>query len=159
MTKRIATVRTAMMAAATGAVLLGGAAIGTPLLSATPAAAQTVEVWKSPSCGCCGGWIDHMKAAGFTVRVHDVDDVWPVKADKGVPETMGSCHTAVVDGYVVEGHVPAADVRRMLVEKPAVKGLAVPGMPQSAPGMDMPGQPYEVLSFGGAAGTMVWARH
>ncbi|MGQ9365108.1 DUF411 domain-containing protein [Azospirillum sp. ST 5-10] len=152
--------RTLLLAGAAGAVLLGGVAVGIPALTSAPAAAGTVvEVWKSPTCGCCGGWIDHMKAAGFTLRVHEMDDVWPLKAEKGVPETMGSCHTAVVDGYVVEGHVPAADVRRLLTERPAVKGLAVPGMPQSAPGMDNPGEPYEVLTFGGAGGPTVYARH
>ena len=152
--------RNAILAAAAGAVALGAVALGAPALTSAPAAAEAVvEVWKSPTCGCCGGWIDHMKAAGFTLRVHDVDDVWPLKAAKGVPETMGSCHTAEVGGYVIEGHVPAADVRRLLSEKPAVKGLAVPGMPQSAPGMDNPGQPYEVLTFGGSAAGSVYARH
>ncbi|WP_245593394.1 DUF411 domain-containing protein [Azospirillum halopraeferens] len=149
-----------LLSLAAAAVAVGAVVIGTPVLTTAPAAAGTVvEVWKSPSCGCCGAWIDHMKEAGFTLRVHDMDDVWPLKMARGVPETMGSCHTAEVGGYLLEGHVPAADVRRMLSEKPAIKGLAVPGMPQSAPGMDIPGEPYEVLTFGGSAGTTVYARY
>lgn len=125
--------------------------------TATAEAAE-MEVWKSPSCGCCGGWIDHMRAEGFTLKVHDVEDVTPVKMQHGVPGEMASCHTAVVDGYVVEGHVPASDVRRLLAERPKATGLAIPGMPQSAPGMDIPGEPYEVLLFDGDR-TQVYARH
>lgn len=125
--------------------------------TATAEAAE-MEVWKSPSCGCCGGWIDHMRAEGFTLKVHDVEDVTPVKMQHGVPGEMASCHTAVVDGYVVEGHVPASDVRRLLAERPKATGLAIPGMPQSAPGMDMPGEPYEVLLFDGDR-AQVYARH
>lgn len=122
-------------------------------------AAAVVEVWKSPQCGCCGGWVDHMRAAGFTVKVHDTDDMDQVKAAKGVPAAMGSCHTAMVDGYVVEGHVPADDVRRLLAERPRAKGLAAPGMPQDAPGMDMrTGEPYDVLLFGDGE-AKVFARH
>lgn len=125
--------------------------------TATAEAAE-MEVWKSPSCGCCGGWIDHMRAEGFTLKVHDVEDVTPVKMQHGVPAEMASCHTAVIDGYVVEGHVPASDVRRLLAERPKATGLAIPGMPQSAPGMDMPGEPYEVLLFDGDR-AQVYARH
>lgn len=125
--------------------------------TATAEAAE-MEVWKSPSCGCCGGWIDHMRAEGFTLKVHDVEDVTPVKMQHGVPGEMASCHTAVIDGYVVEGHVPASDVRRLLAERPKATGLAIPGMPQSAPGMDMPGEPYEVLLFDGDR-AQVYARH
>ena len=83
----------------------------------------------------------------------------PVKAASGVPEALWSCHTAVVDGYVVEGHVPAADARRLLAERPPAKGLSAPGMPPSSPGMDIPGTPYEVVAFGAPGGERVWARH
>lgn len=131
------------------------------LLAATPALAEPlVEVWKAASCGCCGGWVDHMTAEGFTVRVHTMDDVAPVKAMLGVPAALESCHTATVDGYVVEGHVPAADIRRLLAERPKARGLSAPGMPADAPGMDMKtGQPYDVVLFGGAEVPTVFARH
>jgi hypothetical protein len=122
-------------------------------------APAVVEVWKSPSCGCCGGWIKHMQASGFAVTVHDVADVDPIKRMVGVPDRLHSCHTAKIDGYVLEGHVPAADVRRLLAERPAARGLSVPGMPQSAPGMDNPGQPYEVVLFGPDRADAVYARH
>lgn len=123
------------------------------------AAAQQVEVWKSPSCGCCEGWVRHMQNEGFSVTVHTVEDVTPVKRSKGVPEELESCHTAKVEGYVIEGHVPASDVRRLLSERRRIGGLSAPGMPQSAPGMDNPGQPYAVVTFGGSARSDVFARH
>jgi len=131
------------------------------LLAATPALAEPlVEVWKSESCGCCGGWVDHMKAEGFPVRIHSMDDVSPVKAMLGVPESLESCHTATVDGYVLEGHVPAGDIRRLLAERPKARGLSAPGMPADAPGMDLKtGEPYDVVLFGGAEAPRVYARH
>lgn len=132
------------------------------LAAALPGAARAeprVEVWKSPSCGCCGGWIDHMRKAGFAVSVHDVEDVTPIKLRHGVGDALASCHTALVDGYVIEGHVPASDVRRLLAERPALRGLTVPGMPASAPGMDMPGEPYDVLAFDAGGAARVWAKH
>lgn len=108
----------------------------------------TLLVYKTPTCGCCNGWIEHMEAAGFTVDARDVRDVMSVKRDGGVPAQMSSCHTAVIDGYVVEGHVPAEQVKRLLDERPAVAGIAVPGMPIGSPGMEGPNpQPYQVLSF------------
>ncbi|NYZ14840.1 DUF411 domain-containing protein [Azospirillum sp. RWY-5-1] len=148
-------------AAVFGAVLLGAAVLGGVTISGggTPAAAQEVEVWKSPACGCCGGWVKHMEAAGFTLKVHTIEDVDPVKAANGVPDTLMSCHTAVVDGYVVEGHVPAGDIRRLLAKRPKAKGLSAPGMPQSSPGMDMPGQPYDVIVFGTPEGNTIYAGH
>lgn len=131
------------------------------LLAATPALAEPlVEVWKAESCGCCGGWVDHMKAQGFTVRVHPMDDVSPIKAMLGVPSGLASCHTATIDGYVVEGHVPAADIRRLLAERPKARGLSAPGMPADAPGMDLKsGQPYDVVLFGGDKAPSVFAHH
>lgn len=108
----------------------------------------TVLVYKTPTCGCCNGWIDHLQAAGFTVDARDVRDIMTVKQDGGVPVSMSSCHTAIVDGYVVEGHVPAEQVKRLLAERPEVAGIAVPGMPVGSPGMEGPNaKPYQVLSF------------
>lgn len=133
--------------------------VAAPLSPLRAAEASKLEVWKSPTCGCCGGWIKHMQAAGFSVVAHDLDDVDPVKRMAGVPERLASCHTAFIDGYVIEGHVPAGDVRRLLAERPKARGLSAPGMPQSSPGMDMPGEPYDVVLFGGAQGETVFARH
>jgi hypothetical protein len=99
-----------------------------------------IEVWKTASCGCCKDWLKHVQAAGFQVKAHDVsDDVKRQKRQQlGLPEAFGSCHTAVVDGYVVEGHVPAREISRMLKERPQAVGLTVPGMPVGSPGMDGP---------------------
>ncbi|MCO6416188.1 DUF411 domain-containing protein [Siccirubricoccus sp. KC 17139] len=118
-----------------------------------------LEIWQDPSCGCCEGWVRHMRATGFEVTAHKVADVRPIKAANGVPEALWSCHTAVVDGQVAEGHVPAADVRRLLAERPRAKGRSAPGMPPSPPGMDIPRTPYEVVAFGAPGGARVWARH
>ncbi len=148
--------RTVVMAAT--AVVALGAGVFAWGLGGGKADAADLEVWKSPSCGCCGGWIDHMKAEGFSVVVHDLEDVTPVKDRHGVTPDLASCHTAVIDGYVIEGHVPAADVRRLLAERPKATGLTIPGMPQSAPGMDMPGEPYEVLLFS-PGGASLYSRH
>ncbi len=113
---------------------------------AAPAGPE-VQVFKSPTCGCCGAWVEHMRAAGFTVKVTEVDDTTAARKRLGLPDRYGSCHTATVGGYVLEGHVPAAEVKRLLAAKPKAIGLAVPGMPPSAPGMDVPGRkdPYQVL--------------
>jgi hypothetical protein len=97
-----------------------------------------VEVWKSPTCGCCKDWISHIEANGFRVKVVEVQSTAPMREKLRMPERFGSCHTAAVGGYTVEGHVPAADIRRMLREKPDAVGLAVPGMPVGSPGMDGP---------------------
>lgn len=119
------------------------------LLQAWPshAAASKVQVYKNPSCGCCTAWIDHLKAAGFTVEAVDVDDTAPVRKRLGMPERLASCHTGIVDGYAIEGHVPAADIRRLLASKPKAVGLAVPGMPVGSPGMEVGGRKdrYQVI--------------
>jgi len=105
-----------------------------------------MTVWKTPSCGCCGNWVKHMRAAGFEVRVENVDDLGPVKRLAAVPEKLQSCHTARVGRYTVEGHVPASDILRLLKERPNAVGLAVPGMPSGSPGMENGDHdPYEVL--------------
>ncbi|MDA0312789.1 MAG: DUF411 domain-containing protein [Gemmatimonadetes bacterium] len=107
-----------------------------------------VLVYKSASCGCCNGWVEHMRAAGFQVETRDVRDLMAVKIDAGVPTAMSSCHTALIDGYAVEGHVPAEQIKRMLAERPDIAGLGVPGMPTGSPGMEGPrGEPYQVLSW------------
>ncbi len=121
-----------------------------------------LAVYKTPTCGCCAKWVEHMKQNGFTVHVTDMNDLSTVKTKHGVPSRLQSCHTGVVNGYVVEGHVPAADVKRMLKERPAVAGLALPGMPAGSPGMEVPGiQPpaYEVVTFDKKGATRVYARH
>jgi hypothetical protein len=115
----------------------------------------TVLVYKTPTCGCCNGWVEHMRAAGFTVDARDVTDIMSVKVDAGVPGAMSSCHTAIVDGYVVEGHVPADQIERLLADRPDIVGIAVPGMPTGSPGMEgRTPEPYQVLSIGrdGSAG-------
>ena len=119
-----------------------------PALAASPAKTP-MEVWKDPSCGCCKDWVDVMEKAGFAVTVHDVGN-GAVRAKLGLPQRLGGCHTALVGGYLVEGHVPAADIRKLLKLKPKALGIAAPGMPVGSPGMDGPeykGQkdPYEVL--------------
>jgi hypothetical protein len=128
------------------------ALISAPLAAALPALAQDVariEVYKSPTCGCCDDWIDHLKTNGFSVVAHDVGNN-AARARLGLPARYGSCHTAMVDGYVVEGHVPAREIRRLLKERPQAVGLAVPEMPFGSPGMDGPKygnkvDPYDVL--------------
>lgn len=120
----------------------------------------TVKVYKTPTCDCCSKWVDHMKASGFKVVTQDMNDVTPHKQRLGVPVGMGSCHTAEVGGYLVEGHVPAGDIKRLLAEKPQAKGLVSPGMPQSAPGMDLPGkQAYEIFLVRQDGSTATYARH
>ena len=116
-----------------------------------PAAAQerpAVIVWKTPWCGCCGNWVKHMQSAGFSVEVKNVEDLDPVKRLAGVPDELQSCHTARIGDYTIEGHVPAADIERLLKQKPKVNGLAVPGMPSGSPGMEN-GQhdAYDVVTF------------
>lgn len=135
----------------------GGAVLWT---GSSAAAAEEVVVYKDPSCDCCGRWAAHMRRNGFTVVVKDVEDIGSVKREAGIPEALESCHTAHVGGYVVEGHVPAADIRRMLSERLAIRGLAVPGMPSSAPGMDNPtAEPYVVFAFDASGGASVFASH
>lgn len=119
-----------------------------------------VEVWKSPTCGCCQGWVDHLRAEGFDVTVHEVDDPGVHRRRLGMPDRYGSCHTAQVQGYLLEGHVPAREVHRLLKERPAALGLAVPGMPVGSPGMEMGERrdAYDVLLVGRQGGATVF-RH
>jgi len=121
----------------------------------------TVKVWKSPLCGCCGGWVDHLRMAGFEVEVVDMDDLTPIKNEHGIGPQLASCHTAWVDGYALEGHIPAEDILRLLAQRPDVRGLAVPGMPIGSPGMEAGNQRerYNVLTFGHDGKTAIWATH
>ena len=138
-------------------LLIGG--LATPALAA--AETPVVDVYKSPSCGCCSKWIDHLRANGFTVRSHDTDNVAQHKDRLGVPYGHGSCHTAEVNGYLVEGHVPATDIRRMLKEKPRARGLVVPAMPVGSPGMEQGKRKdhYDVLLVEQDGNTQTYTRY
>lgn len=129
----------------------------------SPAGSEPRELTmlKSPRCGCCNEWAEHMRRSGFSVEARDVADLARVKAENGVPPRLASCHTAFVEGYVIEGHVPADLVDRLLRERPPVAGLAVPGMPIGSPGMEVPGRPpeaYTVLTFDRSGRTAPYAR-
>jgi hypothetical protein len=147
------------------ALLLAGSAAAqaaTPNASPVKRDLPLVTVHKSPYCGCCVKWIEHMQAAGFEVEVVNTDDMTPVKQRVGIPPGKGSCHTAEVDGYFVEGHVPAEDVKRLLAEKPAARGIVVPGMPVGSPGMESPDgqvQAYEVQLIDKEGMSSTWSRH
>jgi hypothetical protein len=118
-------------------LLLGVAGLGAPYLALAGTASPQITVWKTPSCGCCKAWVAHLRANGFDVVTHDVKDNAPFRQKLGLAEQFGSCHTASLGGYVLEGHVPATEIRRLLREKPVARGLAVPGMPAGSPGMEM----------------------
>lgn len=119
----------------------------------------TILVYKTDGCGCCNGWVEHLQAAGFEVDARNVTDLMSVKLDAGVPTDLSSCHTALVGGYVVEGHVPADVVKRMLAERPEAAGIAVPGMPIGSPGMEGPDpRPYDVQVFDREGSRSVYAR-
>lgn len=139
---------------------------GLVLVAAAPShesrvTAVSVVVFKDPNCGCCTSWVEHLRKHGFEVAVRDTSDVEGAKRTGRVPEQLHSCHTAFVGGYVVEGHVPAADIQRLLAEKPKVAGIAVAGMPVGSPGMEMGSRVdrYEVVAFSRDGSTRVFARH
>jgi hypothetical protein len=137
-----------LLAAACGASETAESGEPLPLLAEGSSDLPSVLVYKTPTCGCCNGWIEHLRAAGFTVDARNTTDLMTVKMDAGVPTPMISCHTALVDGYVVEGHVPAEQLKRLLTERPDLAGIAVPGMPAGSPGMESRNpKPYQVLSF------------
>ena len=131
------------------------------LACAGNAAAATLAVTKTASCGCCAKWVEHMKEAGFTVTVRNVDDVGPTANRLSVPAELRSCHTAEIDGYAIEGHVPAADVKRLLAQRPKAAGIAVAGMVMGSPGMEHGDHkmPYQVILFDKAGNTKVYASH
>lgn len=136
--------------------------IGLTAADTFAATAPRIVVHKSESCGCCKLWITHLEKAGFKVQAIDESNMGPIKERVGVPYGKGSCHTGVVDGYFIEGHVPAADIKKLLREKPDAKGLTVPGMPAGSPGMEVPsGQvdDYEVLLVAKDGSTSVYAKH
>lgn len=125
------------------------------------AGAPVIDVYKSPACGCCGKWEDHLKANGFKVRSHDTHDVASHKTRLGVPAGLGSCHTAEVNAYLVEGHVPAGDIKRLLREKPAARGIVVPAMPVGSPGMEQGKRQdrYDVLLVEPDGRTRIYSRY
>lgn len=123
--------------------------------------APEITVYKNASCGCCGNWITHLKDEGFQVEAHDVADVTPYKKKYGVPYEMGSCHTALVEGYVIEGHVPASDIRRLIKERPDIRGLSAPGMPIGSPGMEQGNKKdsFDVIAIGKDGSTSVYSSY
>lgn len=134
--------------------------IGGVMVVQRPSAAADITVYKSPSCICCSKWVDHLQANGFTVVVKHRRDLTAIKQELVIQRELQACHTATIDGYVIEGHVPAGDIRRLLAEKPAVRGLAVPDMPVGSPGMEGPRpQRYKVLTFDQQGNITTFARH
>ena len=117
--------------------LMGAALLTQPLQALAAGSTDQVNVWKTPSCGCCHEWVAHLRKSGFEVVTHDVEDTAPIRQKFGLHAKFGSCHTARLGRYVVEGHVPAQELRRLLRERPRALGLAVPGMPTGSPGMEM----------------------
>ncbi|WP_228016622.1 DUF411 domain-containing protein [Synechocystis sp. LEGE 06083] len=120
-----------------------------------------MTVYRSPSCGCCGGWIDHVKKQGFQVTDIKTDEMDVIKQQHQLPQTLASCHTAIINGYVIEGHVPADDIKRFLKQKPQMAGLSVPAMPSGTPGMEMENrkQPFEVLAFNNKGKVEIFKRY
>ncbi|SOC05480.1 hypothetical protein SAMN05877962_10725 [Alloalcanivorax xenomutans] len=137
--------------------LLLGAAL---TLASMAVSAASLEVYKSPTCGCCIKWVEHMRENGFDVKVHETQNLQPIKEKAGLRAGLGSCHTAFIDGYTIEGHVPAKEVKRLLEERPEAVGLTVPAMPIGSPGMEMGDRqdPYQVLLFDDK-GTRVYAQY
>ena len=151
--------RTIALAVAFMTVALTTAAVRTSP-SNTVAKKPIITVYKDPSCGCCKKWIEHLIKNGYRVDAKDTPNMMEIKRTLGVPEALTACHTAVVNGYLIEGHVPAADIDRLLEQKPRVAGLAVPGMPAGSPGMEGTGtQRYQVLTFDKNGKTKVFASH
>lgn len=145
-----------MMMAAAGVLL---ATVGFAQQAQQTAKPIPIAVYKSPTCGCCAKWIDHLRANGFEVTVTDQADMTPTKDKHGIAPPLRSCHTGIVNGYIVEGHVPADLVKKMITERPKIAGLAVPGMPMGSPGMEGPRKdPYDVLAFDKAGQTTVYAK-
>jgi hypothetical protein len=140
------------LATATGAL---------PIFAHAQTSKPLIEIWRSPTCGCCGAWIKHLQQNGFATKVNMVDDTSAARKVAGIPERLGSCHTGKVGGYAVEGHVPAADIHRLLASRPQAVGLAVPGMPIGSPGMEQGDvkERYEVLLVKQGGATEVFARY
>ena len=143
------------------AAILFVSCIVAPEVAYSAEVAGEMTVYRDPSCSCCGRWIEHMEAAGFTVRDEVTDDMATIKTQYGVPDELSSCHTAIADGYLIEGHVPAADVQQLLTAKPNVVGLTAPGMPIGSPGMETAedGEPYTVFAFTDDGAAAAFANH
>lgn len=125
--------------------------------SKSPSDVTNMTVYKTPTCGCCTKWVNHLREQGFQVTAYDISDLTPIKKKYGVPNALTACHTAIVDGYVVEGHVPADVILRLLKERPKVVGITVPGMPMGSPGMEGKySEPYDVLTFDQDGKTQVY---
>lgn len=123
---------------------------------------RQIMVYKTPSCGCCHEWVAHLEKNGFAVTTQDVPDTSPYRDRYGVPRALASCHTGVIDGYALEGHVPAAEIKRLIAEKPKARGLAVPGMPVGSPGMEVEGHgrdAFDVVLFDDAGGRRVYQHY
>ncbi|MGO1750466.1 MAG: DUF411 domain-containing protein [Marinobacter sp.] len=142
-----------------GLALTATLGFSTPLLAA--GAAQSIHVYKSPTCSCCTAWIDHLESNGFDVESTDTQNMNRVKIDAGLTRNLASCHTAFVGDYVIEGHVPAEDIHQLIANAPKARGLAVPGMPAGSPGMEMGDRKdhYEVLMFNNKGQTKVFSEH
>lgn len=144
--------------------LLAAGAGALAVAACAPGARSSTElaVYKTPTCACCSAWVDHMRDAGFKAQVNELPSLRSIRSTQGVPEAFASCHTALIGGYVLEGHVPAADVRKLLAERPEAVGLAVPAMPLGSPGMETPDgqrEAYETLLILRGGGSRVFARH
>ncbi|AFZ43885.1 protein of unknown function DUF411 [Halothece sp. PCC 7418] len=151
-----------------GAVIITGSVISGIYTAVNPSptdtlAPETLQItsYRSPTCGCCHGWVEHLKEEGFTVKDNVTEALNSVKSEHNVPQNLVSCHTAVINGYVVEGHIPATDIKRLLREKPDVAGIAVPGMPIGSPGMESGDikEPYTVFTFTETGETEVYQKH
>lgn len=151
--------RRSFVVALSGAVLAGGVAV-VPL--SANQAHRAMEVFLSPTCGCCKAWVSHIEKAGFSVRVTEISDLASRKRTAGVPDQLRSCHTGIIEGYFIEGHVPAQDIIRLLIERPLALGLSVPDMPIGSPGMEVDGAKPDafdtVLVLAGGK-TLIWAKH
>ena len=159
---RIAAVAAAGIAATFGLTSLAVARQDAePAAQVKPGSAVQVTVFKDANCGCCKDWVEHLRKNGFAVTSRDTSDVTNVKRTGRVPQRLYSCHTAFVNGYVVEGHVPAVDIQRMLRDKPKIAGIAVAGMPAGSPGMEVGGRKdaYDVVAFKRDGSTSVYAKH
>lgn len=143
-----------------GRLRQGVAALSLSLMTGMAWAGPVAEVWKDPNCGCCTAWVKHLQEAGFEVQTHASHDMRAIKAEHEVPDRLVSCHTAMIDGYVIEGHVPAADIERLLASKADVNGLAVPGMPHGSPGMETGRfDDYAVYAWDDQGGINIYQQH
>lgn len=137
------------------------AALGFSTTALAAGAAQSIHVYKSPTCGCCTDWVKHLEENGFEVEVTETNNLNPIKADAGLTPALASCHTAFIGDYVIEGHVPASDIQRLIADAPKATGLSVPGMPMGSPGMEIGDRKdhYKVILFNGAGQTRVFAQY